>query len=943
MAIWSTTSSLDDVEIPVIDYVFVYRGNMYSAEKELEDKLVYLCVAMQHIGLKYQLLRADTDLIFLCIHTPFEVLLDMAEIVHFPLPIASYECIEDTSILAQLESMLIGLYPTSMDQTEYNKKASVKEYLTLPYSSILRSQFEQYFSKEISKNFQSYFSTAQRSYLTRELLRRIPFSPEIRDEDDEETELTARKIVSMDSRKFFEYLFSNKFRYIGIEQMLSQKMLLAAYAPHEQVDDFQTDRYFLSKNWGNLRKIITVQPVNVIRRYFGEKLTFYFVWLNFYGNMLIPAALSGLIVVLYGLTSLHKSEDVKSICHDMAKTVMCPICDRGCPLWYLRDSCLNAKIGYILGNTSSVLFSLFMAIWSACFIEFWKRKSANIQFSWNLSNTEDYQTYEPIRPEFLAQSNYPKYNHITQSFEPYVPKMKVIGQYLISASACITMIVVCIICVIAIIAYRAIVHTTLMVSDLHFLKIYSEKSVNLLSGIVNLIFILIFGKFYRHLATFLTNREHHKYQSTYDTSLILKNILFDFANNYSSLFYIALFKGALINAPKEQRFRILGVNAQGCDAAGCYSNLCFQSIILFIGTEASSIFSQIVAPYLQAKVVKILPRKIMGNFFLEKNVDYEKSGPTWYTDFFLPEPDAGLFSEYSVLVQQFGFVTLFAVAFPLAPLLALICSMIELRIDAKKFIRRTQRSKAETARNIGIWVKIISAMAKIAVITNAVIIAWTTDFIPRLVYKFAFEGNNDVYQYNSYMNFTLSYYPIETLNITTNFTGEYCRFRGFHEPRTGMGNFECSNVYWYILMARLAFVLVFEHISFLCAHVVDFIIPDENAYTTNNVRKQKFDKQRLLWQSTVGAKTHFKTERATSKAVFTTKIYRKMKSQISYSLSKTSYRPSTFTLIEQTDSALESEDNFIENVMKKTSTIIKVREEKKSEKPPKTEESGVKK
>lgn len=37
--------------------------------------------------------------------------------------------------------------------------------------------------------------------------------------------------------------------------------------------------------------------------------------------------------------------------------------------------------------------------------------------------------------------------------------------------------------------------------------------------------------------------ELHKYQSTYDDSLTIKIYLFQFVNFYSSLFYVAFFKG----------------------------------------------------------------------------------------------------------------------------------------------------------------------------------------------------------------------------------------------------------------------------------------------------------------------------------------------------------------------------------------------------------------
>lgn len=69
-------------------------------------------------------------------------------------------------------------------------------------------------------------------------------------------------------------------------------------------------------------------------------------------------------------------------------------------------------------------------------------------------------------------------------------------------------------------------------------------------------------------------------------------------------------------------------------------------------------------------------------------------------------------------VIQFGFVTLFVSAFPLAPLFALLNNIIEIRVDAYKYVVATRRPMPERARDIGIWLPILCMISRAAVLVN---------------------------------------------------------------------------------------------------------------------------------------------------------------------------------------------------------------------------------
>lgn len=86
---------------------------------------------------------------------------------------------------------------------------------------------------------------------------------------------------------------------------------------------------------------------------------------------------------------------------------------------------------------------------------------------------------------------------------------------------------------------------------------------------------------------------------------------------------------------------------------------------------------------------------------------------------------------HSAAVLQFGFITIFVAAFPLAPLFALLNNWVEIRLDAHKFVCEYRRPVAERAQNIGVWFNILEALSHLSVIAN--VSRWnvisTTDWI----------------------------------------------------------------------------------------------------------------------------------------------------------------------------------------------------------------------
>lgn len=101
---------------------------------------------------------------------------------------------------------------------------------------------------------------------------------------------------------------------------------------------------------------------------------------------------------------------------------------------------------------------------------------------------------------------------------------------------------------------------------------------------------------------------------------------------------------------------------------------------------------------------------------------------------------------------QYGFVTLFVAAFPLAPFFALLNNIIEIRLDATKLITQWKRPMAERAQDIGTWFTILVAVSKLAVLVN--VRYYTSGLVYVFVDLLSLSGENK----------THTYYPITAID-----------------------------------------------------------------------------------------------------------------------------------------------------------------------------------
>lgn len=153
-------------------------------------------------------------------------------------------------------------------------------------------------------------------------------------------------------------------------------------------------------------------------------------------------------------------------------------------------------------------------------------------------------------------------------------------------------------------------------------------------------------------------------------------------------------------------------------------------------------------------------------------------------------------------------------AFPLAPLLALINNLFELRLDAYKMLKFIQRPVAQRACDIGVWLGFLNMITKLAVASCAVLIAFSTNFITKLFYTASISKDGSL---GGYTDFVLSHFNTKDFEKQPLFTNEseysnvkICRYWDFRNPPWSDRPFERPMVYWQLLVAKLVFIVLYQ-------------------------------------------------------------------------------------------------------------------------------------
>ncbi|XP_056621760.1 anoctamin-1 isoform X3 [Triplophysa dalaica] len=658
---------------------------------------------------------------------------------------------------------------------------------------------------------------------------------------------------------------------MGISSLLAKGVYDAAFPLHDgdfdssEDKEQRNDRQMLHEEWANYGVFFRYQPMDLIRKYFGEKIGLYFAWLGVYTQLLIPASALGVAVFLYGCFTVDTNVPSQEMCDERLNFTMCPLCDRVCDYWQLSSICSTARVSYLFDNHATVAFAIFMSLWAAVFLEHWKRKQRCLQHSWNLTGMEDEENeLRPAYEDFLLKKQQKKAKKKKKD-EPDTGtddkgREKLLtakgGQspfaseslswtdrlpgFCMNISSILLMVGVTFSAVSGVILYRIIVFAVMSMNPDHEAKANVRVTVTTTAVIINLLVVLVLDEIYGAIAVWITELEIPKTESTFEEHVILKAFLLKSMNAFAPVFYVAFFKGRFAGRPGDYVYVFKDFRMEECSPGGCLIEVCIQLGIIMLGKQLiqNNVF-EIAIPKLK-KMYRVYKEEKEGAAD-EEDKDSKREPQRWDLDYEL-EPYEGLSPEYMEMVIQYGFVTLFVASFPLAPVFALLNNVIEIRLDAAKFVTEIRRPDAVSAKEIGIWYNILSGISKFAVITNAFVISFTSEFIPRMVYQYLYSETGTMH---GFTNHTLAYFNTSnfkpgTATHDTDFDRQLriCRYKDYRDPPWSPESYQLSKQYWSVLAARLAFVIFFQNLAMFLSMLVAWLIPDVPRSLKEQLKKE---------------------------------------------------------------------------------------------------------
>jgi len=260
-----------------------------------------------------------------------------------------------------------------------------------------------------------------------------------------------------------------------------------------------------------------------------------------------------------------------------------------------------------------------------------------------------------------------------------------------------------------------------------------STSFAVMIGVVSAVLIQVQNMIYLRVSDFLNDWENHRLESQYENNMIVKRIVFQVVNSFASLVFIGFIKPLLwrhhYSSDGQKKF-----NNDVLAELQIQLTSLFMSLIIIQNTQEIlliSIMNKFFArfedkspPAFAKEIIPILDVDL-GEAFHPYNMEELREDAEIQINMPIP---ASVRDNMSELIIEQGYATMFAIAFPLAPLLALCNNFVEFRVDSH-ILKANQRPIPYAAYSVGLWGDVLWWFAGISVITNWALLIYRTNVV----------------------------------------------------------------------------------------------------------------------------------------------------------------------------------------------------------------------
>ncbi|PVU85944.1 hypothetical protein BB559_006734 [Furculomyces boomerangus] len=423
-------------------------------------------------------------------------------------------------------------------------------------------------------------------------------------------------------------------------------------------------------------------------------------------------------------------------------------------LWLIIPSVFGV-IAFMFDSSFSIILSFLTMIWSVLFTETWSRRQKDLATFWNVQDTSR-KREEPRRSKFIPESY--KVDDLTGETIPVFPEWK---RWLRRALG-IPVILACLVGMFLLVA--ATFALQLFTNEMYNGPF--SKVVSFLPTILYSAFMPAFTNFCQHIALRLTEYENYEYKSEFKNQYSTKIFLFQFLRDQGNLLLMAwvfipfrdnfeklcdgLWLGLLSLVYKRDTLSVSTIWKLKGNSIPAAENL--QNLLIYFIVTAQ-IINQVTESFLPALMNRFKHSDIKKsenslstngtgkndtnivanaeNLFLDGNEikDNNDLSPEILQAKFVYNiseeanlPSYDLYEDYAEMATQFGYVSFYTIVWPLAPLISFINNFIELRSDAAKICLNVRRPTPARANSIGLWLPALNLTAWLGSIANALLI-----------------------------------------------------------------------------------------------------------------------------------------------------------------------------------------------------------------------------